>query len=161
MHPNETVIADFYTAFQKHDAAGMVIHYAPTIHFSDSVFVDLHGSQAVAMWQMLAGRTTDLALTFDAIKADDQRGSAHWEGIYTFSKTGRKVHNKVDAQFIFKNGKIVDHHDQFDLWAWTRMALGTSGLLLGWTPFLQHKVQHESMETLASYLQKHPQLSGV
>src|SRR5258706_15585665 len=106
MHPNEQLITDFYTAFNNHDAAGMIACYASDIVFTDPVFMELHGKEAKAMWQMLAGRSKDLTLVFNNVHADDKTGTAHWEATYTFSSTGRKVLNVIDAVFEFKDGKI-------------------------------------------------------
>ena len=52
-------------------------------------------------------------------------------------KTGRKVLNRIDAEFVFRAGKIARHTDSFDLWAWAGMALGLKGRLLGWLPPVQ------------------------
>ena len=107
MHPNEQLIEKFYTSFQRRDAAGMVECYHPDIVFSDPVFRQLPGAQAVAMWQMLCERGKDLTLTFTNVRADDQTGSTHWEATYSFSKSGRKVHNVIDAAFEFRDGKVA------------------------------------------------------
>ena len=45
--------------------------------------------------------------------------------------------NDVRATFRIEDGLIVDHVDGFSFWKWSRQALGTKGLLLGWTPFLR------------------------
>jgi ketosteroid isomerase-like protein len=151
MHPNEEVIKQFYTAFQKRDAAAMADCYHPNIVFNDSVFVNLRGAEAGKMWRMLLERGKDLKIEFKDIKANDSTGSAHWDAYYTFGRTGNKVHNSIDATFRFQDGKIIEHRDNFDFWRWSRQALGTTGLLLGWTPFLQKKVQAQSAETLSKY----------
>ena len=85
------------------------------------------------------------------IQADANSGQAHWEAWYRFSATGRMVHNVIDGLFTFnREGLIATHRDHFDFWAWSRQALGTPGLLLGWTPFLRAKVR----ATAAANLQK-------
>ena len=73
----------------------------------------------------------------DSIEATDTAGKAHWVATYTFSGTGRKVVNDIQASFVFKVGKIVRHKDVFDLYLWARHALGLKGVLLGWTPLVQ------------------------
>jgi ketosteroid isomerase-like protein len=151
MHPNEDLITQFYTAFQKRDAAAMAACYHPNVVFNDSVFVNLRGAEASKMWRMLCERGTDLKIEFKNVQANDSTGSAHWDAYYTFSRSGNKVHNSIDANFRFQDGKIIEHRDNFDFWRWSRQALGTTGLLLGWTPFLQKKVQASSAETLAKY----------
>jgi len=133
MHPNAELIRRFYTSFQKRDPGGMVACYHPDIEFSDEVFPDLKGPRAGAMWRMLSERAKDLKVEFADVEADDSVGQAHWEAWYTFSATGRQVHNKIDANFEFKDGKIIRHRDSFDFWAWASQALGPAGWLLGWS----------------------------
>jgi ketosteroid isomerase-like protein len=141
MNPNERLIHDFYTSFQKRDAAAMVACYHPQVRFSDPVFPDLRGARAGAMWRMLCGRATDLAIEFRDVAADGQRGSAHWDARYTYSATGRLVLNRIDAAFEFEGGKIIRHTDAFDLYRWARQALGPIGWLLGWSPPVQNKIR--------------------
>ena len=88
MHPHAQLIQNFYTSFQRRDAAGMIACYHPEVVFFDPVFMRLEGARAGAMWQMLCGRAKDLEITFSNVRADDQTGAAHWEAIYTFSKKG-------------------------------------------------------------------------
>jgi hypothetical protein len=132
----------------------MASAYDPEARFSDPVFTDLLGAEVGAMWQMLCARATDLRVEASGISADDLNGRAHWEAWYTFTKTGRKVHNVIDAIFEFRDGKIITHRDDFDLWRWAGMALGPSGKLLGWTPFLQNAVRKEARAGLAKYMAK-------
>ncbi|MDI1478324.1 nuclear transport factor 2 family protein [Polyangium sp. y55x31] len=160
MHPNQALIEQFYRAFQKRDAEGMIACYHRDVTFSDSVFVGLDAAGARAMWRMLCERGKDLTLEFSDVRADDSTGSAHWEAHYSFSTTGRHVHNVIDASFEFKDGKIIRHTDRFDLWRWTRMALGPAGILLGWTPFLQGKVRAMAKKGLAEYMEKNPERAG-
>jgi ketosteroid isomerase-like protein len=151
MNDNDATIRRFYEAFQKRDAAAMAACCAPDVHFSDPVFPDLRGPQAGMMWKMLCERGKDLRLEFRDARADETTGSAHWEAWYTFSATGRKVHNVIDASFEFRDGRIARHVDRFDLYRWSRQALGPAGLLLGWTPLLQNKVRAMAAKGLADY----------
>jgi ketosteroid isomerase-like protein len=154
---NARLIETFYTAFQQKDYAGMSACYHPQIEFSDPVFTALKGKQVSAMWHMLIQRGTDMTLTFSHIQAQGENGQAHWEASYTFSTTGRHVHNIIDAAFTFKDGKIIRHHDHFDLWRWTRQALGTTGILLGWSPPVQNKVRQTAVHGLKAFIEKHPE----
>jgi len=104
------------------------------------------------MWRMLCELGTDLRIVSSGIEADDATGRAHWEADYTFSATGRKVHNVIDATFRFKDGKIVEHVDSFPFYRWTRMALGPMGVLLGWTPLVQGQVRKQARKQLDRYL---------
>ena len=59
--------------------------------------------------------------------------------------------NDIQARFVFRDGKICEHHDTFDLWRWSRQALGTTGLLLGWTPLVQGKVRQQALKGLRAF----------
>ena len=151
MHPNAQLIETFYSAFQRLDAETMVSCYADSIRFSDPVFPRLQGKEAGDMWRMLCAKAQDFELTFSDVQADATTGSAKWEAKYTFSATGRRVHNRISANFSFADGLIVTHADQFDFWKWSAMALGPMGALLGWTPFLRRKVQKQAAENLSRF----------
>lgn len=152
MSDNRQVIERFYEAFARRDAEGMNACYHPEVSFSDPVFSGLKGDEARAMWTMLCERGKDLVVTHRDVRAEGERGWAHWEATYTFSATGRKVLNVIDAEFRFADGLILEHHDSFDLYAWTRMALGLPGLLLGWSPIVQNKVRRTAAESLRRYM---------
>ena len=156
MNANEETIRRFYTAFQKRDAAGMNACYAQDVQFSDPVFPDLRGDAARAMWTMLCERGKDLKIEFRDVRADGATGSAHWEAWYTFSGSGRQVHNIIDATFEFRDGKISKHTDRFDLHRWAGLALGLPGKLLGWTPLLQNKIRAMAKKSLDSYRAQKP-----
>ena len=100
------------------------------------------------MWRTLVSRSTDLELTLGNHDADDDGGTAHWTATYTFSGTGRNVVNEVDAAMTFCDGLIINHRDSFNFWKWSKQALGTPGLLLGWSPLVRKKVQTQSVELL-------------
>ena len=155
MNPNEELIKTFYTSFQKLDAEAMVDCYHPDIHFYDPVFLNLSGLEVGAMWRMICSQAKNFELAFSGIQADGQAGKAHWEAKYDFSATGRRVHNKIDAEFEFQDGKIIKHNDTFDFWKWSSQALGPAGLLLGWTPLLRKKVQKQAGERLAKFINSH------
>ena|SRR5947207_11475583 len=154
MNNNEKLIEQFYSCFQARDYKGMAECYHSDIEFSDMVFPNLKGIRAKAMWQMLCQRATDLEIITSGIRADDKKGQAHWEARYTFTKTGKKVHNKIDARFEFQDGKIIKHIDSFDLWKWASMALGTKGMLLGWFPMVQSAIRKEANSNLDSFINK-------
>ena len=154
MHTNAHLIERFYQAFQKRDGDGMAACYAPDVKFADEVFPDLAGDRAKGMWKMLCARATDLTLEFSNVQASDTEGSAHWDARYTFGATGRKVLNRIDANFEFRDGLIVRHVDRFDFWRWARQALGLPGLLLGWSSALREKVRARAAKGLADFKAK-------
>ncbi len=150
-HPNAELLTRFYQAFQRQDAEAMAACYAADVHFSDPVFQDLNGSEAADMWRMLTSRAQNFSLDYSNVNADDQQGSTHWVATYLFSGTGRTVVNRIQANFKFRDGKIVEHHDHFDLWKWSAQALGVKGALLGWTPLVQGAIRKQAAKGLAAF----------
>ena len=152
---HQALITRFYQAFQQLDASGMAACYTDDVVFSDPVFGQLRGKDAADMWRMLTSRAKDFSLTFDQVQADGQRGSAHWVATYVFSQTGATVVNDIQARFVFRDGKICEHHDHFDLWRWSRQALGTKGLLLGWTPLVKNAIRAQAKKGLKAFQGSH------
>lgn len=154
-HTNQSLISNFYEAFARHDAEAMARLYHDDIEFSDPAFGRLQGEDARNMWRMLVDRGKEsLTVSFCDVQADDKTGSARWTADYLFASTGRKVHNEITARFEFKDGKIIRHTDAFDFWRWSRLALGPTGLLLGWTPFLKNKVRAQARKGLERFMRK-------
>lgn len=147
-HANAELIRRLYAALAAGDGAAMGACYADDARFSDPVFGDLDAAGVRAMWAMLCARAADLDVTVSDIEADDHRGRARWVATYTFSKTGRRVRNVIDAEYAFRNGRIVRHVDRFDLWRWAGMALGWKGRLLGWLPAVQNAIRGEAQRGL-------------
>lgn len=157
MTSNEDTIARLYSAFADRDYRTMATCYAGDAVFSDPVFPELHRLEIPAMWHMLCEQGTDLVVTFSKVTADETAGSAHWEPVYTFGPSSRKVHNVIDAVFEFEDGKIVRHRDHFDLWRWMRMALGAPGYAIGWTGVAKSKVRGQAARSLERFIESHPE----
>lgn len=152
---NEQIIRKFYESFSRSDAAEMVSCYHDEIEFSDPAFGLLKGNEAKNMWRMLIERGKgDIKINFSNVSANETKGSADWTAEYLFSKTERKVFNEIHAEFEFKDGKIFRHRDTFDIWKWSKQALGLPGLLLGWSSFMQNKIRQNAKESLIEYNQK-------
>lgn len=158
MNQNQQLIETFYSAFANGDAVGMRSCYHEDIIFRDPAFGILKGKDAADMWEMLIERSKgNLKIEFFDILANKEKGSARWIATYVFSKTGRKVVNEIEAQFEFRDGLIVRHTDYFDIWNWSKQAMGITGYLLGWTGFLQNKIQQAALLSLRKYQEKHRQ----
>lgn len=152
MNPNEALITKFYTAFANSDFKTMAACYHPKVHFIDPAFGLLKEEQVSKMWEMLIVRSKgNLKLEFFDVKADEFSGSAKWIAAYNFSKTNRKVVNRIAAEFIFQDGLIIKHTDSFDVWKWSKQAFGITGLLLGWTGFFHKKIQEQALLNLKKF----------
>lgn len=154
MNANEQLIQHFYTCFKNGDFKGMQACYADNATFNDEAFNKLNAAEVKAMWQMLISSAKDMQISFSQIKATDNGATAHWEASYTFSATGRKVLNKIDATFVIEDGKIVAHYDEFNFYTWAKQAFGLTGLILGWTSFFKQKVSDGAMQKLTAYMLK-------
>jgi len=148
---NADLIARFYEAFNRLDAEAMAACYTEDVLFSDPVFGQLRGGQAGDMWRMLTSRAKEFSVVFDHVRADERTGAAHWVARYLFTQTGRTVINDIQARFVFRDGKICEHHDSFDLWGWSRQALGAKGTLLGWTPMVQNAIRTQAHKGLKAF----------
>ena len=142
-HPNAELIERFYQAFQRLDGEAMAACYAPQATFHDPAFGELRGREVGDMWRLLTSRARDFRLDYANVR-------------YLFTQTGRRVENRIEARFRFADGLIVEHRDQFDLWRWSRQALGAKGLLLGWAPPVQRAIRGQARKGLAAYQAAHP-----
>ena len=147
------LIEKFYSAFTNLDAETMADCYHPDVVFEDPAFGSLQGERAKNMWRMLCSsqKGKNFIVTFSEIKTSKNNGSAKWEAIYNFSKTGRKVHNKISAKFEFKDGLIFRHTDNFNLHKWATQAIGFKGKLLGSTGFFRKKLQKQTNSLLDKF----------
>lgn len=123
----KAIIEKLYTSLQHKDGEAMASCYHEDCIFQDPVFGDLKGEDVKAMWKMLCQNSGDLKIVVSNISASLKKGSANWEAWYTFGKSGRKVHNITQADFEFKEGKIISQIDNFNLRKWASQALGVKG----------------------------------
>jgi ketosteroid isomerase-like protein len=150
---NDATIQRLYTAFAERDGDTMAGCYAPEATFTDPVFVGLANGEPAAMWRMLAERAKDFRLELVEHSASGPTGTARWIAHYTFAQTGRPVVNDVRSTFSFNDaGLIVEQRDVFSFYAWSKQALGLPGLLMGWTPLLQKKVQGTARAGLKQFM---------
>jgi ketosteroid isomerase-like protein len=144
------IISQFYKAFKNLDAEAMVAYYHDDVEFEDPAFGKLYGIHAKNMWRMLckSQQGKDFKVKFNDIQQVDYTVTANWEASYTFSITGRKVHNKIKAKFLFKDSKIIKHNDHFRCIAgqfrrWVLKVLHLVGCL-----FLNQNFKHKPIDYL-------------
>lgn len=154
MPTEKDLINKFYSAFQQLDDATMVSCYSDDIVFFDPVFGLLKGDDVWNMWEMLCKNAKNFSLTYGNInELGEGYFTCDWVATYTFSKTGRQVINKVKANMLFANGKIVEHSDAFSLHKWSRQAFGLTGELFGWNSIFQRKIKNQAKRNLLSFIQ--------
>lgn len=150
---HKSLIQTFYNAFIAGDARGMTACYHDDITFTDPAFGTLKGARAKAMWHMLIDRANGQnKVTYSGITITQEVVFAEWTAAYKYGVKKRPVVNHVKATFTFKDGKIYTHRDDFNMYQWSKQALGLPGYLLGWTPFMRAKIQEKTNTLLNSYM---------
>jgi ketosteroid isomerase-like protein len=153
---NKTLIRGFYEAFDRHDGAAMAACYTADAKFHDPAFGDLHGPEIGGMWKMLTERADDLEVELREHGASGNTGSARWIARYTFAQTGRPVVNDIRASFVFEDGLISHHIDDFPFGRWARQALGPLGYAITVLPPLGALVRRRARTSLEQYLADAP-----
>lgn len=152
MTPNEQTITDFYTALESNNDKVVCKYYHRDIVFRDPVFGRLIGSDVCQMWKMLMYKSNgNLKVELTEVKADNYTGKALWKATYHFGKNNNKVENIIQSEFRFKDGLIIKHTDDFDIWKWSKQALGIPGVLLGWTGYMHKKIQEKALLALKKF----------
>jgi hypothetical protein len=145
-------IERFYAAFAERDHCTMAASYAAQARFDDPVFPGLHGARIGQMWRMLCERATDLRIERGAVEVAGDHCRTEWQAWYTYSTTGRPVHNRIRAEFLMADGFIRELRDHFSLHGWARQALGMEGLLLGWAPPVQAASRARAARALDEFI---------
>ena len=148
---NVAAIQRFYEAFGRRDHGVMAASYAGDAIFRDPVFQELAGPRIGTMWRMLCERATDLRIECGPVRATVGSAACEWQAWYTYSATGRPVHNRIAATFELRDGLILRHHDAFDLYRWARQALGATGLLFGWSPPVRRAIRAAAARSLDAF----------
>lgn len=147
------VVQKFYEGFKKLDAAAMNSCYSADIVFYDPVFGILKGFEATCMWEMLCATAKDFSLSFDNI-IDLEEGycTCDWVATYTFSGTGKTIINKIRANMLIEEGKIIEHSDAFRVHNWSKQAFGIWGILFGWNSIFQNKIKNRARRSLMKFM---------
>lgn len=152
MTANEQTITSLYNALENKNSKVVCDSYHSDIVFRDPIFGRLIGRDVCQMWKMLMDKSNgNLKIELSDVKADDFLGSARWKATYNLGKSNRKVVNVIRAEFRFKDGLIIKHTDDFDIWKWSKQALGITGFLFGWTGYMHRKIQEKAIQALKKF----------
>ena len=131
MTPDETRegLARFYGALARRDGDTMAALYAPSARFEDPVF-RLEGDDIGRMWKGLLHRARDFEVSYTIVDAGAGTGIVQVSARYLFGGR-RPVLNLIRSTTQWKDGRIVEHRDEFDFARWASQAMGLTGKLLG------------------------------
>ena len=115
------VVRRFYDAFEAHDSAAMANLYAGDVKFKDAIFSFTDKPGVVGMWQKIFKADPNAKLKFTVDKVDGDVVIGKWIADYHLGK--RPVHNEVSTTMRVKDGKIVEHTDDFSWKKWAPQAL--------------------------------------
>ena len=117
------------------------------------MFGELNGDSVKKMWEMLlSNKDAQFKLTFSDIHEKNNFVYAKWQASYYYGPHKRFVVNSVNAKFKFSENKIILHEDQFNLWKWSKQAIGLPGVILGWSNFFKSKLQTEANKKLNKFI---------
>lgn len=150
----QDIVVEFYKAFQKADSKSMNLLYHNDLRFHDPVFGELDYQETTAMWQMLCSANQTLTIDFSINDATKNEVRVRWEARYHFGKKKRPVHNIISTHMVVEEQRIKYHTDSFNLYRWTRQAIGWPGAMFGWAPFFKRKIRKMSRNYLQSYMNK-------
>ncbi|PVF96937.1 hypothetical protein CPB86DRAFT_786428 [Serendipita vermifera] len=148
------LVERYLSAYKSLDLKAMEECMDPEFTFSDPAFPLLDAKHAKAMFSMfINGRDTNkMEIEYQDIakSSEDLKYTATYTVRYLFN--GRPVTNVIRPTFTISpsSNLFVSQVDDFPFYPWARQALGLSGWLLGWTGYLQSKVQ----ETAAAKVNK-------
>ena len=150
----EDVAQQFYTAFAKKDYLELARFYHNDLSFTDPAFGTLSRSETLAMWEMLFTSADDLDINFKLLTSGDNFVVVEWRANYSFGSKKRFVKNIIKAKLLIEDDLIIRHIDSFNLYRWSRQAMGIAGWLIGWTGFFRRKLQKQTRSRLASFISK-------
>ena len=154
MHPNVELIENFTRPSLAATMPACSRCYDPAVDFADPVFtVQANVHTPCGTCSSAEARPSRSPST--RFKPTTQVEARTGKRSIIFRRPKRPVLNIIDAEFKFRNGKIYWHRDHFDFWKWSRQALGTSGMLLGWSPILHNRVRKTASANLDKFIVAH------
>lgn len=149
MSENEALIHRLFSHLSDQDPKAMEDCYHPDATFKDIAFTLEGRGQIRAMWDMICikgtpdkPRKSDIEAKVMEASANEDSGRALVIDSYTFGgdggdDKGRRVVNKIESKFEFRDGLIFRQIDVCDRKEWARKAYGgITGFLLGHLGFV-------------------------
>jgi ketosteroid isomerase-like protein len=145
MTPDEETVQRVYESIKRGDAATAAECYCDDAAYEDLAF-ELKGKPEIAaMWRLVCSR--GVKVEYRDIRTEGHEIKGHWVFDYKFRGTN-PVHNEMDSTFVFRDGKILVHHDHASRWTWAKQALGVpEGALVTILPSILRREAREELDT--------------
>ncbi|MFO0600771.1 MAG: nuclear transport factor 2 family protein [Myxococcaceae bacterium] len=114
------VVTQFYAGFESKNVDAMEKLYAPNLKFQDAIFKFNDSAGTTHMWRKLFQVDPNAKMKFTLDSVDGPNVKGHWVADYHVN--GRPVHNEVSTTMKVVDGKITEHHDDFDWNKWAPQA---------------------------------------
>jgi hypothetical protein len=156
---NEQLVRDFFLAYQQHSYPRMHALLSREVHFSDFAF-DIEGHRVFAMWQWFClpdkNRAPVSVPWFGDIGADGDGITARYRVAYTYGAARRPVDYEIRSRFLIRDQLIIDHHDEGDIRAWSRQAIGELPSRFSRTPLFNWFIRHQAQKKLDAFIANSP-----
>jgi ketosteroid isomerase-like protein len=153
-HPNAQLIRRLYAGLEACNLDEIAACYADDAQFTDIAF-ELHGkTQVMQMWRMICTKVKP-TVTWETLappSADAETGTGRWHAEYWYDRNlpthpGRWVVNDLCSSFKFRNGLIVEHRDDCNVWNWAKQALAfPKNLAAAAIPALRRSIARKKLE---------------
>jgi SnoaL-like domain len=97
--------------------------YTPDATYSDPVFGDLGAGSAQRIWPFILAHIQRAKWHFEIVDVGIDSAKISSRVDFDFALTGRPVSLQIRSRVYERNSLITSHEDDFDLPAWSRMAL--------------------------------------
>jgi ketosteroid isomerase-like protein len=142
---NWTLVEQHYKAIQAKDADAILAVYAADCRIDHPLIGRMSKDEFSKAVQAFIRQTPDYELEFQISHAGAQRVDAEWALTHVFHLTGRTIRLAGATTYFLSANRITRHIDQFDRRAWSRQAMGMTGLVLsfvpGWRSFVERELR--------------------
>lgn len=161
--PDQKIVEEFLTCYQKHDFNGMHSCLDSNVTFSDFAFDKIRGREVRAMWHWFCvsypPRKNPVNVPeFEIIKTQNSTVVARYRVTYPYGDKQRPVNYFIEAKFKIQDNRIIEQTDMFSSisqFEFAKMALGFPFQLLSLTPLLQNIVRRKATEKLKKFMNDH------
>lgn len=120
MNDPKAVAEKFYDAFctRRHD--DMEALYAPDAKFKDAIFAFSDRAGTMRMWRALLRPGSDATFSYSFERTDGDVAHGTWVAHYKLGK--RPIVNRIKSSLTVRDGRIVEHVDDFAWSTWAKQA---------------------------------------